>query len=82
MSANENAPEDSGDDPNLYARLITRTTLLVLSVVLLFPATLDGLTHGAWPRLVLTMGMWKWAAWAACFVGMTLMRFAGGPKRG
>lgn len=82
MSGEDGARPQSGDDPNLYVRLVTRTTLLVLSVVLLFPATLDGLTRGAWPRLVAAMGMWKWAAWAACFVGMTLMRFAGGPKRG
>jgi hypothetical protein len=81
MSGDDGAPAPSGDDPSLYPRLVVRTTLLVLSVVLLFPAALDGLTHGAWPRLVSAMGMWKWAAWAACFVGMTLMRFAGGPKR-
>jgi hypothetical protein len=51
----------------------------VISVVLLFPSLLDRLTNGAWPRLVLAMGEWKWAAWGICFAGMALMRFAGGP---
>ena len=76
------APTESGDDPNLYVRLGVRTALLVITVLLLFPAALDGLTHGEWPRLMAAMGSWRWIAWGVCFVLMALMRFAGGPKRG
>jgi hypothetical protein len=28
------------------------------------------------------MGVWKWVAWAVCFVGLGIARFSGGPKRG
>ena len=81
MSADDNVPAGSGDDPNLYPRLVARTTLLAVSVAFLFPMLLDRLTNGAWPRFVLGLGEWKWAAWGACFLGMVLMRFAGGPRR-
>ena len=34
------------------------------------------------PRFITGLGTGKWIAWGACFVLMTLLRFAGGPKRG
>ena len=82
MSDDDETPATSGDDPGLYPRLVARTTLLAVSVALLFPMLLDRLTNGAWPRFVLGLGELKWAAWGACFLGMVLMRFSGGPKRG
>jgi hypothetical protein len=62
-------------------RVVVRTMLLATAIALLFPAALDGLARGAWARMVLALGAWRWVAWGACFAAMTLMRFAGGPKR-
>ncbi len=62
-------------------RIAVRTALLVACILLLFPRLLDILDGGAWSRFVLAMGAWRWAAWGACFVAMTLTRFAGGPRR-
>jgi hypothetical protein len=81
MSDPDGAPRDPDPDPNLYFRLVARTTLLVISIALLFPAALDGLTHGEWPRLMASLGALRWLAWGACFVAMAMMRFAGGPRR-
>jgi hypothetical protein len=79
----------SEPDPNTVpdanapvVRTILRTVLLAVSIVLLFPNLLGGIAGGAWPRLVLGMGVWKWVAWAACFVALGIARFSGGPKRG
>jgi hypothetical protein len=82
MSEPNGPPDDSDQDPNLYFRLIARTSLLAISFALLFPGALDGLTHGAWPRLMASLGSWRWLAWGLCFVAMAMMRFAGGPRRG
>lgn len=78
-----------GPDPNSVpdagvpmARTILRLVLLVLSIALLFPNLFQGFADGAWPKLVLSMGAWKWVAWAACFIGLGIARFSGGPKRG
>lgn len=72
-------PADVGATP---ARVVVRTVLLAVSAVLLFPALLDRATHGAWPRLMTSIGVWRWVLWAACFVAMTITRFSGGPRRG
>jgi hypothetical protein len=77
----EPGPEPQGDD-GAIVRVVLRTVLLAASILLLFPSVLDGPTHGAWSATVLAMGPWKWVTWGAVFVLMTLMRFAGGPKRG
>lgn len=80
------SPEpDPGSVPDAgipITRTIVRTVLLVLSIALLFPNFFQGFGGGAWPRLVQLMGLWKWVAWAACFVGLGIARFSGGPKRG
>ncbi len=62
-------------------RIAIRTALLALCLLLLFPRLLDFIGNGAWSRFVLATGAWRWAAWGACFVAMTLTRFAGGPRR-
>lgn len=74
-------PLDSDGSPHTVTRAIVRTVLLAAALVLLFPVLLDGVAHGAWNRIVNGMGAWRWAAWGACFVAMTLMRFTGGPRR-
>ena len=82
MTSDGGTPTGADDDRDLYTRIIVRTVFLAITLALLFPALLDRVTHGAWPRFVLGLGTWRWVAWGACFVAMTLMRFAGGPKRG
>ena len=81
MSGAPGAPAAPGGDRHTVTRFVVRTALLAVSIAFLFPAVLDGPTQGAWPRIVEAMGPWRWAAWAACFAAMTLMRFAGGPPR-
>ena len=80
MSGMPEAPDPARREVSIPA-FILRTMLLVVAVLLLFPAALDGLTHGAWPRFVDGLGTIKWIAWGVIFVAMTLLRFAGGPKR-
>ena len=67
--------------PPAPAHMLARTGLLALALVLLFPQLLGPATGGAWPRLVLALGAWRWVAWAACFVAMTLLRFTHLPRR-
>ncbi len=61
--------------------MLARTALLVLAIALLFPRLLGWATHGAWPAFVLGLGMYRWAAWGACFIAMTLLRFSNLPRR-
>jgi hypothetical protein len=75
------APAGSDDVRPLVTRIVVRTTLLAISVVLLFPAAFTWVAGGSLTRLLLDMGDWRWGAWAACFVAITLTRFADGPKR-
>jgi hypothetical protein len=76
------APIEPAAGVNPVVWLALRTVLLALSIVILFPRLLDPLTQGAWSRLLLSMGEWRWAAWGACFVAMMVVRFVGAPKRG
>ena len=74
-------PGDSTPGVSPMTWLVLRTVLLVISIVLLFPQLLDGLTHGALSRTLLGLGIWRWVAWGTCFVAMIVVRFAGAPKR-
>jgi hypothetical protein len=74
-------PDAPPPPPPAMGAAVVRTLLLAAALLLLFPSLLDGVTGGAWSRRVAAMGAWRWAAWAALFVAMTLMRFRGGPRR-
>ena len=79
--AGPQAPDD-GRDRGGFARVAVRTALLAVSILLIFPSLLDRPTHGTWSRAVASLGDWRWAAWGACFVALTMLRFTGGPRRG
>jgi len=64
------------------SRFLVRTGLLVLSLALLFPEALSRPTHGAWPRMVLGLGVGRWVLWGVAFVTLGITRLSGGPKRG
>ena len=74
-------PNSVPDANQPMGRIIARTTLLVISIALLFPNLFNAFAGGAWSRMVLAWGVWRWVAWGVCFAAMTLVRFMGGPKR-
>ena len=80
--SNEPDPSAVPDAQPIMGRFIFRTALLVFSLLLLAPQVLNGVANGAWPRFVLGLGAWRWAAWGVSLVVLGITRFSGGPKRG